>query len=225
MCNYRIRLAVAACVAALALAPDPATADIVLGPYPDGKVLLVTSATATIDSFWNQTVMIEGQAYKATGTDHRDFQVIQTVPVVVASYLVVPTNFQLGTATVTLTDVYGLDLNPSGPSSPITATGFDPTNPQIVPLGPESFVGASGQTYTASINETTKLGNLPSVLPGYDLSEFSGDPDSLVYVSQATAPANQFLSSVPEPSSAVMVVGAVLVLLGRWATKQKQRRS
>jgi hypothetical protein len=218
MCKTGIRLVTSACLAALALAPARATAgDIIIGPYPDGKVLMVKSATATIDSFWNQTVMINGKPYQATGTDHREFQVLLTVPVAVSSYLVIPANFQLGTSTVTLTDVYGVDINPSGPMSPITATGFDAADPQIVPLGPESFVGASGQTYTADVNETTTLGNLPSVLPGYDLSEFSGDPDSIVYVSQATAPANEFLSSVPEPSTAAMIVGAILVLLARRA--------
>jgi hypothetical protein len=211
-------------LAALALAPGPATAgSIIIGPYPDGKVLLQKSVTATVDSFWDETVRVNGKPYQVTGTDHREFQINYTVPVTIASYLVIPTNFQLFTATATLTDVYGYDLNPSGPLTPITGTGFDPANPQIVPLGPENFVGASGQTYTAGFNETTTLGNLASVLPGYDLSVFSGDPDSIVYVSQATAPANEFLSSVPEPSTAAMIVGVILVLLGRRAVRLGRR--
>jgi hypothetical protein len=70
-----------------------------------------------------------------------------------------------------------------------------------VPLSSEVFSGSSGQKFTADVNTTTTLADLATLLPVYDLSAFSGDRNSIVYVSQAAVPASEFVTLVPEPST------------------------
>jgi hypothetical protein len=109
-----------------------------------------------------------------------------------------------------LTDIYATDLGGAlgGPDGDVPLlTGFDPVDPQIVPISIEEFIGNSGTIYPSDL-ETVTLGDLGALLPGYDLSQFVGDPNSIVYVAQATVPLSDITTTVSEPTTlGVLLVG------------------
>jgi hypothetical protein len=115
--------------------------------------------------------------------------------------------------TVNVTNIYALDLNPNGGA--IMATGFDPSNPQIVPESNEEFFGASGSSYPATVSQTLPISALPGALPGFDLSGLGGAPNSIVYLFQGSLPLVD-IEACPEPSGAGIVGLAMIVAaLGR----------
>lgn len=123
---------------------------------------------------------------------------------------------------LTLVDIWAKDLNPPW-LSPLRQTGFDPINPEMVPAGPENFIGRSGTLYPAPLVATT-LADLPSLLPGYDLSPFEGDPMSIVYVAQASVPASDFNApaTIPEPGTLTLLgIGTSGLLILKRSEKRK----
>jgi hypothetical protein len=216
MSTVRVFLVIVVCLAVQAFAARPARADIIIiGPIPDFKGVVVTSSSATIESFFQKTVQINGQPAVLTGMDRRTFRIIRVTPIFVDSFITAPVPLSLGTDQLVLTDIFAFDLNPSGPPEDIRLTGFNPADPDIVPLSPEVFIGRSGQEFTADVNFTATLAELPALLPGFDLSAFTGDPNSIVYISQATVPASEFVTFVPEPSTLVLAAVGASALLGR----------
>ena len=105
--------------------------------------------------------------------------------------------------------------------APLNHTGFNPFNLELVPIGPENFIGGSGSRYTAPMVATT-LGSLPLILLGFDLRQFRDDPTSVVYVVRATVPAFDF-AAIPEPGTiSLLGMGALVFLTLRG--KQKLNR-
>jgi hypothetical protein len=124
------------------------------------------------------------------------------------------------TGNVVFTTIYGIDLDPTGAG--LAATGFDSELAAAYSFSNEQFFGVSGAVYDGVSLGTPSLAELPLLLPGYDLSPFQGDPSSIVYVFQTTAPASDFI--VPEGSSLVLFgLGALsLVAYSRCSQKRKQ---
>jgi len=124
---------------------------------------------------------------------------------------------------VRVVDVYGIDLNPTG--SVLAESGFNPTFPEVTPGSNEEFIGIStGTDYPATFSTTTPLSDLSGVLTGLgfnpDLSAFSGDPNSIVYVFSADLPVND--ATTPEPGAA-MTTGFALLFLWLRGRKSKAR--
>lgn len=105
---------------------------------------------------------------------------------------------------MTITTILAADRNAEGDA--IALEGFDPLNPQLVPIGNELFFGRSGMVYPATTSLTTTVGQLAGLLgAGFDLSAFDGsDPNRIVYVSQVNVPVSDF-AIVPEPSSLTLL--------------------
>jgi hypothetical protein len=113
---------------------------------------------------------------------------------------------------VVLTEVIGIDLTPAGQAGVGPVTGFDPLHPELVLLSPLTITGASGATYVADVNLTTTMENLGVVLGAdFDISQFIGAPNSIVYVSQVTVPLAEatFVSAIPEPSTGLLLVAGI----------------
>lgn len=110
---------------------------------------------------------------------------------------------------IQFTDIWGMSSDPSGGLT----TGFDPIDPEMVPLSDEEFISHTGATFPAPIVVST-LANLPALLPGFDLSIFTGDPNSIVYVAQSgDLPAADFIC--PEPSGFWLLAGSLLAIIVR----------
>ena len=186
------------------------------GPVPDGFQIVPTPMTVTIESFLGLQLGIPWDGSVRIGiSDNHTFTFNVPVPTILFSYVNIditePQPLSLND-NLRLTDIAALALG--GPND-LIGTGFDPNNPQVVPASAEVFIGnASGANYICDVNLVTTLGNLASLLPGYDLSGFSGDPNGLVYVSQATMPLWDAIP-VPEPSSGLLVSLFGLALLAQ----------
>lgn len=115
--------------------------------------------------------------------------------------------FNLQTSTFRLTEIAAVTVDLANG----LVTGFDPLAPQVQPPSPVAFTGRSGTVYTADVNIVSTLANLNTLLPGFDLSSFIGDPNSIVYVSQATVPAVDGV--IPEPASVILFSSGLLWLL------------
>ncbi|CAG0995256.1 hypothetical protein PHYC_02522 [Phycisphaerales bacterium] len=114
---------------------------------------------------------------------------------------------------VQVTTVYGIDLTPGAPQ--VSLTGFDPLNPQLVPLSGETIYSRFGTTYESVASLTLPLSNIGSILPGHDLSWFAGgDPGSTLYAFQTYAPLDEFLAPAPG-SLALLGLGGVLAVRRR----------
>lgn len=70
--------------------------------------------------------------------------------------------------------------------------------------------------------QAVRLGDLPALLPGYDLSRFTGDPDSLVYLAQATVPLAAI--GMSEPGTWALLALGALALLVHENRRRKLRR-
>jgi hypothetical protein len=123
------------------------------------------------------------------------------VPIFNGAYILYVTEegnpFDPNTDDITLTNIIARSLQPDhDPNEIPEQTGFAPSDPEIVPLsgGDQTggwYEGFSGTIYYADVCATT-LADLESVLPDYDISKFTGDSNSIVYVQQAVVPANDF---------------------------------
>jgi hypothetical protein len=125
---------------------------------------------------------------------------------------------------VKIVDVWGIDLNPNG--SAFAETGFNPSTPEAVPNSNEDFFGISGTDYPANFSATTSLAGLPTVMSSLglstDLSPFSGNPNSILYVFSADLPLSD--ATTPEPGSfSTTIIGFGLVSVF-WALARYRKR-
>ena len=191
-----------------------------IGPFPDFRGFGTTNLTVTLPTLARKTVRTFFGNFTIVWFDSATFTWKIPYPIFTASFFKFTTE---GDPTIqpdaVLTDVYAADLGGElgGPDGDIPLlTGFDPTNPQIVPQSGEQFVGKSGAVYSADF-ETVRLADLATRLPGYDLSRFTGDPDSIFYLAQATVPFDDVTTAaVPEPSTFwLLLIGGVAFMLLR----------
>lgn len=205
------------------LSSQVASADVVIsGPFQDLKIDLPQSnekivwtrdteyptlfppgwkkdkITITISGFGalsgDQLVHIKGLAYESY--DNPDF-----------------------TGNVTITTLYGIDLVPTGTG--LEMTGFAAGSPGTVSFSDERFIGSSGTEYLGTSLGTPTLADLPALMPGYDLSPFQGDTNSVVYAFRTIAPVADVLQQVPEPSSLAF---AMIVAVGWHGTSRSRTR-
>lgn len=121
---------------------------------------------------------------------------------------------------VTLTTIYGVDVDPAGAA--LLIGGFNPIDPEIDSIFDEMYFGSlSGVWYPATVALTPTMSELATLLPGFDLSPFSGSSDSFFYLFQGTVPGSEF-QLIPEPSTLVLGVGGGLLLL---AARARRRRA
>jgi hypothetical protein len=181
---------------------------IFVGPFPDFAGTLTVTASVTVLTGGTAVVPIPFDGtLRITIRDRLTLGVSVTVPVFVPTFLATTICGDPDVCALHVADVWAFDLNPGGT---LSLTGFDPASPQITPLSQEMFIGGSGTAYPAPMVATT-LANLPAALPGFDLSAFSGNPNSIVYVAQRDLPPNDF---VPEPGTFILSGASVLGLLG-----------
>ncbi len=109
-----------------------------------------------------------------------------------------------------ITTIYGLDPNPASPDT-LSIMGIAPD--EAMGVEEERMIGVSGIEYTPHSSFVSTVGDLPTLLPGYDLSPFTGDPDNVVYVFKTMMPLSDM--DVPEPASACILVAAGWVMLRR----------
>lgn len=207
----------------LAVKLTPA-ANITFGPYLDFKGFGPALGPVVIPTLLPVTVIpIPGDGVIPIFIrDRITINFVQTpIPIIALTYATLSvTGITVGPI-IRLTDVWAMDLNPGG--SAFAATGFNPTNPQIVPTSDENFIGLSGTTYPATNTpQTSTVAQLLSSLPGFDLSAIGGDPNSVIYVYQADVPLSD--ATVPEPTTAGILAFALMSLIsvGR-AAKWKLR--
>ena len=226
--NMRVFLLVIVCFTLTLTYSQPSEAT-TFGPFPDFKGFQNIAVPITIDTFLGVNLSIPFDGSIQIGVkDSRTFNVTVPVPIFAATYVNVTTTmadpFDPQTDDLLLTDVWAFDLNPTGDPNDILLTGFDPLDPEILPLSDEVFIGRSGTIYPTSLNVTSTIANLGALLPGYDLTAFTGNPDSIVYVSQGSMPASDAV--VPEPSSFTLVVTGFVSMLGYgWRRRQHLVRS
>lgn len=95
---------------------------------------------------------------------------------------------------VLITTVYGIDLTPEAEQPSLT--GFNPVEPQLVPVSVETIFSRFGPIYESEPHMTIPLGEIGALLPGHDLSWFAlGDPGTVLYVFQVMAPFTDFYNS------------------------------
>lgn len=118
------------------------------------------------------------------------------------------------TGLIHTTTMYGIDLNPMGDD--LHMTGFTTAQAAELRFMDERFYGRSGTAYYGVPLGTPTIASLPSLFPGFDLSIFEGDPDSVVYAFRTTRPISDL---VPEPS------GTLLAALGlsTWLVDARRR--
>jgi hypothetical protein len=110
--------------------------------------------------------------------------------------------FRTTNVPIEITNITGIDLNPTG--NIMLMNGFNSLAPEFIPASNETWIGMSGDTFSAPMNAIT-VGNLPTSLPNVDLSGIfaAADPSSTVYVSTITAPLQEFVTvtELPEPAT------------------------
>lgn len=170
----------------------------VYGPYPNYKGIQEVTGTVYIPTTgtWYIVDPLSGEMYKIGNKGGGEYEIHYPLPVFVDSYAEtaegVPFNPDMDQ--IKLTEIFTFDLLPGlDPNMVPPQRGFNPTDPEIMPVGtPGYFEGHSGTWYQAPI-EAWSLFDLPMRLPGYDISKISGPPNGIVYVLQATVPASDFV--------------------------------
>lgn len=221
---------------------------ITVGPVPDFKGIKTVTAKTTIPTGFEIPLSFGIWGYDLCSfnidlTDKIDVKINIPVPVFAASYWTIeyPDEWDItqplfadlveyfgsDSNYATVVDIWAMDSNPSGEE--IVLEGFNPTDPELVPLSDETFIGISDTEYIASVFEST-VSNLTSLFPGYDLSAFDGvEGTDIVYVAQTFIPVNDSgsLQCIPEPSTSLLFgIGLLLVTgTGRlsWLSKAAKR--
>jgi len=190
----------------------PGTAGVVtLGPFPDFAGWVNQTSSITLDTGgivhipWDGDIAIRDQI---------TVRVTRPVPVYVPSYVRIKI---FGDPQIedplSFFDIYAQDLDPGNPGTLLT--GFNPTNPELIPLSSERFIGLSGTEYPAPV-QAVYVGDLPSLLPDFNLSAFAGgNPSSIVYLAgPGLVPAADAV--VPEPATlSLLALGGLGALLRR----------
>ena len=173
MCARSLFLAVAL---TLLFALNTTAGTITFGPVPDFAGYLTQTSTMLVPTEFTSTFHIPGDGYVSIHIhDSMYVRVTTPVPVFVPSYVRIKI---IGDPQIegplSFFDIYAQDLDPVNPGTNLT--GFNATNPEIIPLTAERFIGVSGTEYMAPV-QAVYLSQLSSVVPDFDLSAFSGgDP-------------------------------------------------
>lgn len=186
---------------------------VAIGPYEDFRGVVVGSATAS---------MIMTGVYSG-GWNLKDAGFVEVA-------LGSPDAYLRGAAfatsatpdfagPVTITTIYGVDVDPAG--TPLLIGGFNPVDPEVDSIFDEMyFATLSGTWYPATVALTPSYSDLPVLLPGFDLSPFTGSSDSFFYLFQATVPGSEF-QFVPEPSTLVLGTIGLGLMLARLVVRQR----
>jgi hypothetical protein len=114
-----------------------------------------------------------------------------------------------------VTTIYGQAYTPIGTG--LETTGFTAASPEMTPTSGETIFGNSGTGYESSwASGPTALSELSSLpqLQGFDLSDFQGDPTSVVYAFQTDVPASDLAAPVPEPLTMTLAGMGIAGLVG-----------
>lgn len=211
----RVLLRIPLAVAATLVLAQPSEAA-VYGPVPDGFVTVLVPVTMKVPTHLDITIEVPftnfGGRIRIGQPDDHEYTFNVPLEAILFSYVTITSTpadgFDLQTDDLILTDITGMALG--GPTD-LIATGFDPISPEVVVASTPTFEGISGTTYAADLEVTSTIAELGTLLPDFDLTGFSGDTSSIVYVSQFTVPASDFATIIPEPSTlaiwAFMTVG------------------
>jgi hypothetical protein len=203
----RIRLLLLAVATTLLFAPPASAGTITLGPFPDFAGFMNVTSSVVVNTYgtvhipWDGNIVIR---------DKITVRVTHPVPIFVPSYVRIKI---FGDPQIedplSFFDIYAKDLNPAIPGTSLS--GFSPTDPELIPLTSETFIGLSGTEYPAPV-QAVYLGDLPYIVPDFDLSAFAnGNPNTIVYLAgPGNVPAADAV--VPEPSTIALLGVAVLGL-------------
>lgn len=184
--------------------------DVKIGPYPNFEGTVEESVGIIIPTVGQVGVNDPrtGEVIWFGPRGGLEIWVEHSVPVFSASYLEFHTSaedpFDPDAHDIILTEVWS-KIDEDDPPYPVPQlTGFDPGDPEIGPVGDgvEWFEDQEGEHYESETAVCT-LAELQTMLPGYDLRRFSAtgrDPNSIVYVQQATVPAAGFVITAPIPT-------------------------
>jgi hypothetical protein len=197
----------------------PVTAGVVtLGPFPDFAGYVNETVSVTLDTSGTVHIPWDGNIKIS---DKITVRVTRPVPVYVPSYvrITIVGDPQIQDP-LSFFDIYAQDLDPSNPGS--TLSGFNASDPELIPLSSETFIGLSGTGYPAPV-QAVYLSDLPMVVPDFDLSAFAqGDPGSIVYLAgPGNVPSADAI--VPEPSTiALLVVAAIGLAVCVWRRRRAE---
>lgn len=151
----------------------------------------------------------------AIGTDRITFALSSgnppTPPLGGVAYFDAPMINNQPSGDMVITTVYGIDIDPG--SVAMMLTGFNPANPEMLPLTGETFYSQAGTAYNSFFQSGVLLDDLADVLPGHDLSPFAnGRPGSLLYVFRTEVPVNQFVAAqlISEPGTPALLLLGML---------------
>jgi hypothetical protein len=219
----RARTPFLAVVLTLLFALDATAGTLTFGPVPDFAGYLTQTTNVTVPTEFNGPFHIPGDGYVSIHIhDSMNVMVTKSVPVYVPSYVRIKI---VGDPQIedplSFFDIYAQDLDPVHPGT--TLTGFNATNPEIIPLSAEKFIGLSGTEYMAPV-QAVYLGDLPMVFPDFDLSAFAGgSPGSIVYVAgPGNLPAADAI--VPEPGMLALLGTAAAAVAG-WVWRRRRAAS
>jgi hypothetical protein len=127
----------------------------------------------------------------------------------------IDTSVDVDEGLIDITTLIGLKSSDySGDDGPMT--GFDPNSIPVILS--EGYYGASGALYSSHSHDFVTIANLSSTFPEFDLSQWGGDPNSVVQVFQTIVPAAD-RPAVPEPTTLFLFGAGATALIGARRTR------